>query len=369
MRSLLIVALIIIGLILGKIFLFPKKEAGGGPGPGMAASSKPPGQGGGPGGGQRGGGGGNFAVDVRVADYTDVSDKIFASGTFVSNESVELRSEASGIIKTLNFNEGSFVTKGQLIAKIKDDDIRAQIKKLEFEEQLATQIEARQKKLVDINAISKEEYDLAVNRINILSADKEALQIRLRQTEVRAPFSGKIGLKNISVGAYVTPALTIATLVQIQPIKMDFDIPEKYNNRLSIGKSVMVSTEDDNVPRSATITAISHLVDETLRSVRLRATMPNATGTLKPGMFGRVEIPLSTIKSIMMPTEALIPFAGGKKLFVVKEGKAMEVPVISGIRTERDLEIVSGITKGDTVVISGLMNIKDGQNVTIKSVQ
>jgi membrane fusion protein (multidrug efflux system) len=367
MRSLLIVALVIVGLILGKIFLFPKKDAGGGQGPGMAATSKTSGQAG-QGVGQRGGGG-NFAVDVRVADYVDVSDKIFASGTFVSNESVELRSEASGIIKTLNFNEGSLVSKGQLIAKIKDDDIRAQIKRLDFEEQLAAQIEARQKKLLDINAISKEEYDLAVNRINILSADKEALEVRLRQTEVRAPFSGKIGLKNISVGAYVTPALTIATLVQIQPIKMDFDIPEKYNNRLTIGKSVMVTTEDDNVPRSATITAISPLVDETLRSVRLRATMPNASGTLKPGMFGRVEIPLSTVKGIMMPTEALIPFAGGKKLFVVKEGKAKEVPVISGIRTEKDLEIVSGISKGDTVVISGLMNIKDGQNLTIKSVQ
>ena len=368
MRSLLIVAIILIGLILGKIFLFPKKDPGGNQGPpGMSASAKPQGPGG-PGGGQRGGGG-NFAVDVRVADLSEVSDRIFASGTFVSNESVELRSEASGIIRSLNFNEGSFVSKGQLIAKIKDDDIRAQIKKLEFEEQLATQIESRQKKLLDINAISKEEYDLAVNRINILSADKEALQIRLRQTEVRAPFSGKIGLKNISVGAYVTPSLTIATLVQIQPIKMDFDIPEKYNNRLTIGKSVMVTTEDDNVPRSATITAISPLVDETLRSVRLRATLPNASGTLKPGMFGRVEIPLSTVKSIMMPTEALIPFAGGKKLFIVKEGKAKEVPVISGIRTERELEIVSGLAKGDTVVVSGLMNIKDGQSLTIKSVQ
>ena len=363
MRSLLIVATIILVMVLGKWFLSSKKDGQSTP-QGMAAPAKPAGQ---P--GQGGGGGAPLEIDVMIASLSAVSDKIFASATFVPNEQVELRSEASGIIRTLNIVEGSFVNKGQLIAKIKDDDIRAQIKKLEFEEQLASQIEARQKKLLDINAISKEEYDIAVNRINTLSADKESLQVRLQQTEVRAPFSGRIGLKNISVGAYVTPATTIANIVQIQPIKMDFDIPEKYNSRLSVGKIVNVTSEDDNLKREAKIIAINPTVDESLRSVRIRATLPNASGSLKPGMYGKVEVPLSTVSSILIPSEALIPFAGGKKVFIVRGGKAKEIPVVSGLRTDKELEIVSGLAIGDSIVVSGLMSIKDGQNLIIKSVK
>jgi membrane fusion protein (multidrug efflux system) len=347
-------------MVLGKWLFFSKKEGNNTP-QGVATGPKP-GQG-------QAGAGPTVSVDVLVAEFKDVDDKIYASGTFMPNEQVELRSEASGIIRTLSYTEGSFVNKGQLIAKIKDDDIKAQIKKLDFEEQLAAQVEARQKKLLDINAISKEEYDIAVNRINTLGADKESLLVRLRQTEVRAPFSGRIGLKNISVGAYVTPATTIATLVQIQPLKIDFDIPEKYNSRLSVGKIVMVTSEDDNIAREAKVIAINPTVDETLRSVRLRASLPNSNGSLKPGMFGRVEVPLSTAQSILIPSESLIPFAGGKKVFVVKDGKAKEVPVISGLRTDKELEIVSGLSRGDSVVVSGLMNIKEGQNLIIKSVE
>lgn len=345
-------------MILGKWLFSNKKDLKDTP-PSSAMSPQPARQAGAP----------ALSVDVLIAELKDVDDKIYASGTFMPNEQVELRSEASGIIRTLSFNEGSFVNKGQLIAKIKDDDIVAQIKKLDFEEQLASQVEARQKKLLDINAISKEEYDIAVNRINTLSADKESLLVRLKQTEVRAPFSGRIGLKNISVGAYVTPATTIATIVQIQPIKIDFDIPEKYNNRLTVGKSVMITSEDDNIAREAKVIAINPIVDEALRSVRLRALLPNSNGSLKPGMFGRVTVPLSTAQSIMIPSESLIPFAGGKKVFIVKEGKAKEVPVVSGLRTDTELEVVSGLSRGDSVVISGLMNIKEGQNLNIKSVQ
>jgi membrane fusion protein, multidrug efflux system len=369
MRSIAIVVTIILLMIIGK-WLMSKKAESASSGPPMSTSApKPGGQGGPAGPGKPGNGGPAFPVSIQVATLEDVSDKIFASGSFVPNEQVDLRSEASGIIKSLFINEGTSVKQGQLIAKIKDDDIRAQIKKLEFEDQLATQIEARQKKLLDINAISKEEYDIAVNKINTLGADKEALMVRLRQTEVRAPFSGRIGFKNISVGAYVTPSITIASLVQISPIKIDFDIPEKYNTRLSVGKTVMISTEDNNAQQSAKVIAINPVVDETLRSVRLRASLANSSGTLKPGMFARIEVPLSTTRSIMIPTEALIPFAGGKKLFIMKDGKAVEVPVVSGLRTETELEIINGLAPGDSVVISGLMNIKAGQSLTVKSVK
>lgn len=362
MKSILAIAAIIIILIIGKVLMSKSPEEKGGGAP--ATTNSMPGKGGGGGGG---GGGAPFAVMVMVAEEELISNEIFSTGTLVPNEQVDLRSEASGIIKALYIKEGTLVNKGQIIAKIKDDDIRARLKKVGFEEELAKQIEARQKKLLDINAISKEEYDIAVNKINTLSADKDALLVSLAQTEVRAPFSGRIGLKNISVGAYVTPSTTITNLVQTNPIKIDFSIPEKYNNNLSVGRTVKVSTDDNlRLEREATITAIDPIVDETLRSIKLRATLQNANGILKPGMFVRVNVPLGTNKSIMVPTDALIPFAGGKKLFIMNNGKAKETEVTSGLRTDKRLEIIQGINKGDTIVISGLMNIKDGQTLTIK---
>ena len=359
MKSIIAVAILIVVLIIGKVMmskLSPDDQAS----PAQASSKSKTG---------KDGGNSPFAVIVMVAQEETISNEIFSSGTLVPNEQVDLRSEASGIIKALYLKEGTLVNKGQLIAKIKDDDIRARLKKVAFEEDLATQIEARQKKLLDINAISKEEYDIAINKINILSADKDALLVSLSQTEVRAPFSGRIGLKNISVGAYVTPSTTITNLVQTQPIKVDFSIPEKYNNNLKVGRKVIISTDDDiSLELEATIVAIDPIVDETLRSIKIRASVQNTNGRLKPGMFVRVNVPLGATKSIMIPTDALVPFAGGKKLYVMKQGRAKEVEVTSGLRTNKRLEIIKGINKGDTIVISGLMNIKDGQVLNVKNV-
>jgi membrane fusion protein (multidrug efflux system) len=359
MKSIIAVVILIIVLIIGKVLLSkssPDEQASAGPTTSKSMAGK-------------GRGDAPFSVTVMVANEEMISNEIFSSGTLVPNEQVDLRSEASGIIKALYLKEGTLVNKGQLIAKIKDDDIKARLKKVAFEEELARQIEARQRKLLDINAISKEEYDIAVNKINTLSADKDALLVSLLQTEVRAPFSGRIGLKNISVGAYVTPSTTITNLVQTQPIKIDFSIPEKYNNNLSVGRTVIISTDDNiTLEREAIIVAIDPVVDETLRSIKLRASLPNANGRLKPGMFVRVSVTLGATKSIMVPTDALVPFAGGKKLFVMQQGKAKEIAVVSGLRTDKRLEIIKGISKGDTIVISGLMNIKDGQVLNVKKV-
>lgn len=359
MKSILAVVILVVVLIIGKVMM-SKSSTEGKASAGSTTSKAKTG---------KGGGDMPFAVDVMIAKEEMISNEIFSSGTLVPNEQVDLRSEASGIIKALYLKEGALVTKGQLIAKIKDDDIKARLKKVAFEEELAKQIEARQKKLLDINAISKEEYDIAVNKINTLSADKDALLVSLAQTEVRAPFSGRVGLKNISVGAYVTPLITITNLVQTQPIKVDFSIPEKYNNNLSVGRKVLISTDDDiSQELEATIVAIDPVVDETLRSIKIRASVQNTSGRLKPGMFVRVNVPLKATNSIMIPTDALVPFAGGKNLFVLQNGKAKEVSVTSGLRTDKRLEIINGITTGDTIVISGMMNIRDGQVLTIKNV-
>lgn len=353
MKSLLAIGVAIVLLILGKIFFFSGSDEK------MATPNQPT---------NKGKQSPVLTSDIYLALEQNNSNEIFSSGTMIANEEVELRSEASGRITALNIKEGASINKGQLIAKLFDENILAQLKKLKFEEELAEQVEARQKKLLDINAISKEEFDIAVNKVNTLRADKESLQVALKQTEVRAPFSGRIGLKNISVGAYVTPANIIATLVQTNPIKMDFTIPEKYSDKISVGRKISFSTDGKKDEYTATVIAIDPKVDETLRTLKVRTTIPNPKNIFLPGMFVRVNASLGATKSIMIPTETVIPVMGGKSVYVLKEGKAKEVSVTTGLRTERFIEITDGVSIGDSVIATGLMSLKPGTAVKVKNI-
>jgi membrane fusion protein (multidrug efflux system) len=354
MRPLIIVTLIIAALALLKIYVWDEKEGNvqpqrtGGQGQSRASGALP--------------------VNVYVAEETTMDNTIYSSGTIVPNEEVELRCEISGRLVTLNIQEGKYVQKGQLIAKLNDQDLRAQLKRIEFEEQLADQIEARQRKLLDIDAISKEEYDLAMNRVNTLGADKELLQVQLEKTEVRAPFSGYIGFKNISEGAYITPSQSIATLVQSNPVKIDFAIPEKYASDISVGQEVVFEVDGTDDRFTAKVIAIDPKVDEDLRTLRLRALASNGLGLLKPGMFVRVDVPLGSRQSIMIPTEAVVPVLKGKVVYLYKKGKATETPIKTGLRNDRTIQVLEGMEVGDSVIVSSLMSLKADLPVRVEEV-
>lgn len=344
MRPLIIIGAIILVLVLGKIFFFKSEEpkgpmAGGGKGgPGGAAPVLP--------------------VDILVAQTTNASQEIYSTGTIVPNEEVELRSEVNGRLIKLNFREGSFVQKGQLIAKLQDDDLKAQLKKLDYEESLAKQIEARQKKLLDINAISKEEYEIAANKVSTLSADKELLKVQLAKTEIKAPFTGRIGLKNISEGAYVTPATSIGTLVQTNPIKIDFTVPEKYASKIALGRNIEFLRDGSTSPISARVIAIDPKVDENLRTLTIRAIATNGSNSLLPGMFVKVNLDLGAERSIMIPSQAIVPVLAGKVVYIKKNGKAVEIPIQTGLRTEKDVQVTEGLQVGDSVIVSAIMSLK-----------
>ena len=249
---------------------------------------------------------------------------------------------------------------GELIAKIDDSDLQAQLRKLNFEEELARQIEARQKKLLDIDAISKEEYDIAVNNVNTLSADKELLQVNIQKTEVRAPFSG---FKNISVGTYLTPGVDIATLVQTNPAKIDFSIPEKYASLLKVGQIVTFEVDGIEETFESKVIAIDPKVDEDLRTLRLRGITSNTDRRLLPGMFVRLTVPLGKEDVIMVPTDAVVPILKGKMVYVMRNGKAIEQEITTGIRTDQNVQVRSGLTVGDSVIVSALMSLKAGMDV------
>ncbi|MEZ4828970.1 MAG: efflux RND transporter periplasmic adaptor subunit [Bacteroidia bacterium] len=356
MRPLLIILVVIVVLIAGKLLFFsgdsPSPQAapqnsGGSPSP---AASKA----------------GAIPVNIYLAKEEITDNTVYASGTVIANEDVELKSEVSGRLIKLYFKEGSYVQKGQLIAKLNDDELVAQLKKLDYEEQLAKQIEARQKKLLDINAISKEEYDIAMNQVNTLSADKELLQVQLAKTSIKAPFSGRIGLKNISEGAYITPAVIIAQITQTSPVKIDFPIPEKYATLVKAGQNVSFTMDGSDEIFEASVLAVDPKVNEDLRTLMIRASFNNAKGALLPGMFVRVTVPLGSEKSIMVPSEAIVPILKGKKVYVMKDGKAVEAIVQTGLRTDKAVQVLGGLSVGDSVIVSGLMTVKENSPVELK---
>lgn len=356
MRPLLIAGGIILALILGKIFFFsgdidkkPEKTGDKKQGSKGGGDMKP------------------TKVNTILVSLGNSEKTVFSSGTTVANNEVEIKSEISGKIVQLNIPEGTLVPKGYLIAKIKDDDIVAQIKKIELEEKLADQIEARQKKLLDINAIGKEEYEISQNKVYTLNADKELLRVQLAKTEIRVPFAGKVSLKNISLGAYVTPANVITTITQFNPLKVDFTVPEKYLNDIKLGKIIRFQTDGSTAEYTATVTAIEPKIDEALRTLKVRASSQNSGNNLLPGMFVKVFLNLSKTESIMIPTETIIPVLDGKKVFVKRNGKITEVMISTGLRDASMIQVLSGLNVGDSLITSGLMTLKAGGSVFTKN--
>jgi membrane fusion protein (multidrug efflux system) len=338
--------LLILALIIGKFLFFSSDE--------MAPPS-------GGGGAKKGGG---AKLNTVVISYEENASTISATGSTVANDHVEVRSEISGLITRLNIPEGTVVPKGFLIAKIKDDDILAQLKKIELEEELAAQTEARHRKLLDINAISKEEYEISQNKVQTLKADKDLLKVQLARTEIRAPFAGKLSLKNISLGAYVTPANVITTLTQYSPIKIDFTTPERYINDIKVGSTVRFKTDGSAEEHSAKVIALDPAIDANLRTLRVRAIAPNGNHSLIPGMFVSVAVDISRNQTIMVPTEAVIPVVDGMQVFIKKNGKAQLVKVQTGYRDVGKVEVLKGLSIGDTVITSGLITLKEGDSVS-----
>jgi membrane fusion protein, multidrug efflux system len=360
MRPILILGGIILALVIGKLFVF----SGSGDEKGTQAESKTKDNGSAKGAKS---GGNAVPVEVYLTRSEKVDNMLYASGTVLPNEEVDLKAEMAGRLIKLSLREGSSVTKGQLIAKINDKELQAQLAKLEYNAALTRNIEERQQKLLKIEAISKEEYEIAMNNVRTSEADKELILAQLEKTEIRAPFSGTIGLKNISEGAYLSPGTSVVTLVQTNPVKIDFTIPEKYSRAIRLGSTVQLGLDADAARYSARVVALDPKVDENLRTQRVRAIMQNPGRLFVPGMFVKVQIDLSGDNTaIMIPTDAIVPVLKGKKVYVVKNGKAQEVMVTTGLRNDQKVQITGGLQPGDSLIVTGIMALKPDASVKVK---
>lgn len=318
-------------------------------------------------GGKGGKGGSTLNVDGVVVKTTDFANNIEITGSIEANEAVTLRGEISGLVTGIFFKEGSHVTKGATLVKINDKDVQAQLKEAITKQQLASNNENRAKQLLAKGAISQEEYDTSLAELQTLASQVQLIRAQLAKTTITAPFSGKIGLRSISTGEYLTPNTNIANLRSTNPVKISFSIPEKYVAQVKQNTDISFGIDGNNKRFSAKIFAIEPGIDQQTRTLQLKALAPNPNDELLPGSFARIKLPLATLKdAILIPTEAVIPVLNGKMVYVAKNGKAHEAPVETGTRTADKIVVLSGLNVGDTVLTTGAMALKPNAEVKVK---
>lgn len=300
-------------------------------------------------------------IEGVIARPSVLEQNIIVSGTLKPFEETVLMPDIGGRVVSINFQEGMNVRKGTLLVQLFNDDLKAQLHKLQAQKDLAVQTEKRQSELIKISGISQLDYDQSVLQVNSYSADIEVIQAQLRKTEILAPFDGVIGLRNVSVGAVVSPATPLATIRQLSPLKLEFSFPGKYISTVKKGTKLKFTVQGTDHSYEASVMATEEGIDASTRNLQAKALVNGKTDGLVPGMFANVSLILNeNPRAMMIPTQAIVPEAQHKKVIVSRGGKASFETVTTGVRQSTDIEIVSGIKDGDTIVITGVQYIKPG---------
>jgi len=306
---------------------------------------------------------GVFAIIVKPQKLDQI---INSSGTVLANEEVDLHPEASGKITQLLLKEGTRVNKGDLLVKINDADLQAQLRKTELEIKLAEDKVRRNEKLLEIKGISQEDYDVLLNQLQSYKSDRDVIVAQISKTEVHAPFSGIVGLKYVSEGSYVSSTTTIASMQQMDPVKIDFSVPEKYSSMVAKGDEIMFTLSSSNKIFKGSIYAIEPKVDQNTRTVQIRALCPNPNSEILAGAFAKITLVLHQQNdALMVPTQSIVPVLKGKQVYVYHSGKAEAIKVETDFRNDTAIQVVKGINPNDTVITTGLMQLRPGMAVSV----
>ncbi len=330
-----------------------------------------------PGGKQKGGGGGqvsqaNMPVTAEgfIVKTRQMSEDIEVPGSLLPYEETEIRPEISGRVVSLNVREGNYVGKGVVLAKLFDGDLQAGLKKLQVQYQIAQKTVERYGELLKIQGISQQEYDLAQLQVNNLRADMDIVRVNIGKTEIRAPYAGKLGLRNISAGAYVSPTTVITTLRKVDQLKLEFSVPEKYSGIMKIGSEVNFSMEGIKNRFTARVMATEASIEANTRTLKVRALVLGKNPTFVPGGFAKVGLQMGeNARSLVIPTQAVIPQARNKRVIVYNGGAAKFQIVTTGIRDSSYVQITEGLNEGDTVVTTGLLAIRPDSKIKLSKVQ
>jgi membrane fusion protein, multidrug efflux system len=344
-----IIILVIVGLLIGSKFIFFNKNKNKTASPGKNKSSMP------------------VAVNYFVVKQTQFSNDVFATGKIGAFNQIEILPEVSGKVMAIYFKEGQTVNKGSLLVKLNDADLQAQLLKSATQLKLSEQKFARLKKLIEIKGISQEEYDMQENEIMGLKADQAFINAAIAKTNIVAPFTGVIGLRNLSEGSFAGPTVPVASLVQLKPLYVEFSIPEKYSALFKNGINVSFSSDNASGTKtySASIYAIEPRVDEVTKTIRARA-LYSGEHAFYPGTFVKVYVSLGETKNaLMVPTQAVIPTLKGQKVIVCRNGVATDALVTIGVRTDTRIQVLDGVQEGDTIITTGLLSVKNGSKLKL----
>lgn len=306
------------------------------------------------------------AVEVIVAGSEQVASNVEVNGTVVSNEMVELRPEISGRLTYLNIPDGAKVAQGTVLAKVNDADLQAQLEQQKSQLELATKTESRLSNLLNVNGVNQADYDIALNQLHNIQANIKVLNAQIDKTVIRAPFSGELGLRVVSPGAYVTPQTLIGTLQQTDKVKIDFTVPESYASIIKKGDVIHVHSNASEEMLEATISAIEPQINAVTRNIKVRAFLNK--GLIAPGAFVKVVMNQQR-QSIMVPSNAIIPDAISSQLVVARNNKAIFTNVETGMRNESMVEIVSGVNPGDSIIVTGMLFVRPNAPIQIRKVR
>lgn len=298
-------------------------------------------------------------VNARIIKPKRLTDEINIIGILLPDEEVDLSFETSGKIVEINFEEGSKVKKGQLLAKVNDRKLQAELQRLQAQVKLAEDRVFRQQALLKRDAVSQEAYEQVRTDLATLNAEINIVKENIALTELRAPFDGVIGLRQVSVGSYASPSTIVAKLTKTSPLKVEFSVPERYAWQMKKGINLDFDIEGRLEVYKAKVYAVESTIDQKLHQLKVRALYPNHGQSLLPGRYANISLKKEEVENALaIPTEAIVPEMGKDKVFVYRNGKAQPVEITTGIRTEAEVQVLKGLQAGDTIITSGTLQLR-----------
>ncbi|NLO23098.1 MAG: efflux RND transporter periplasmic adaptor subunit [Fibrobacter sp.] len=311
-------------------------------------------------------------VEAYLASPTKAVHSSKVAGNLIPFEDVELKAETTGQLRGLYVKDGAFIKKGALIAKINDDDLQAQLKQAKAALELAKQKETRTKNLFEKDGVSQAELELALANTLAAEASYDLILAQIKKTEIRAPFSGSIGMLKVSAGEWMTAGTSVARLSNVQKLKVSFLLPQRYASHLEKDSKVTVTDSERGISAEATVMVLNPVLSATARSREFYAELINKDLKFLAGSFVEVDITFAQNqeqKVFNIPVEALTLDDKGPYVFLAKSGKAEIRYVKTGLRTPISVVVTEGLELGDTVIVSGMMSMRPGAQVQIKELR
>lgn len=309
---------------------------------------------------------GPLSVDGFLVKRSSVSEDVEVPGSLLPFEETIIRAEVGGRVVELNIEEGSVVEKGTLLVKLFDRDLQAQLRKLEVQLKINQKTEERNSELLKINAISQQDYDLSTLNVENLRADMESTRIAISKTEIRAPYKGTIGLRNVSLGSYISPSDLVAIIRQVDQLKLDFSVPEKYAKEIGKGYMVRFKIDGGMEEHHARVIATENSVDQATRTLKVKALVSERHRELMPGVFAKINLQLGKdTEALVVPSQAVIPNLRNKQIIILRKDSAQFTIVETGIRDSSFVQILKGVNAGDTVITTGLMAIRPNSKLKV----